>query len=118
MPSPYRGDLRFWGKISPQNAQTLNAFSVSGDRTCREDVLKMAKFMEDHLKALGAQTRLEDLGTETLDGQEIKLPPAVLGKIGEDPKKKTILLYGHFDVQPVSTIVSISANLDKWDRTF
>ena len=78
----------------------------------------MAKFMEDHLKALGAQTRLEDLGTETLDGQEIKLPPAVLGKIGEDPKKKTILLYGHFDVQPVSTIVSISANLDKWDRTF
>jgi Cys-Gly metallodipeptidase DUG1 len=77
----------------------------------------MAKFMEDQLKALGAQTRLEDLGTETLDGQEIKLPPAVLGKIGEDPKKKTILLYGHFDVQPVS-VVAFSTIFDKWNRTF
>ena len=65
----------------------------------------MAKFMEDQLKALGVQTRLEDLGTETVDGHEIKLPPAVAGKIGEDPKKKTILIYGHFDVQPVSIVV-------------
>lgn len=64
----------------------------------------MAKFMEDQLQGLGVQTRLEDLGTETLDGHEIKLPPAVLGKIGEDPKKKTILIYGHFDVQPVSVV--------------
>ena len=62
--------------------------------------------MEDQLKALGVQTRLEDLGTETIDGHgEIKLPPAVLGKIGEDAKKKTILIYGHFDVQPVSFVV-------------
>ena len=65
----------------------------------------MAKFMENQLQTLGVQTRLEDLGYETLDGHEIKLPPAVLGKIGEDPKKKTILIYGHFDVQPVSTVV-------------
>lgn len=65
----------------------------------------MARFMEDQLQALGVQTRSEDLGTETLDGHEIKLPPAVLGKIGEDPKKKTILLYGHFDVQPVSVMI-------------
>ena len=65
----------------------------------------MAKFMNDQLQALGVQTRLEDLGTENLDGHELKLPPLVLGKIGEDPKKKTILLYGHFDVQPVSTVI-------------
>jgi len=65
----------------------------------------MAKFMEGQLQALGVQTRSEDLGTETLDGHETKLPPVVLGKIGEDPKKKTLLLYGHFDVQPVSVVV-------------
>ena len=65
----------------------------------------MANFMEKQLKDLGVQTKLEDLGTETLDGHEIKLPPVVLGKIGEDPKKKTILIYGHFDVQPVSFVV-------------
>ena len=80
-------------------------FSVSGDRTHREDVVRMAKFMEDQLQALGVQTRVEDLGSETLDGHEIRLPPAVLGKIGEDPKKKTILVYGHFDVQPASTMI-------------
>jgi Cys-Gly metallodipeptidase DUG1 len=62
----------------------------------------MAKYMEGQLRALDVQTRLEDLGTENLDGHEITLPPVVLGKIGEDSKKKTILLYGHFDVQPVS----------------
>ena len=82
-----------------------NPFSVSGDRTHRDDVFRMAKFMDDQLQALGVQTRLEDLGTETLDGHKIKLPPVVLGKIGEDPKKKTILLYGHFDVQPVSAMI-------------
>ena len=65
----------------------------------------MANFMENQLQALGVETRLEDLGTENLDGHELKLPPVVLGKIGEDPKKKTILLYGHFDVQPVSTVI-------------
>lgn len=79
---------------------------MSGDRAHRDDVFKMAKFMEDHLKGLGVQTRLEDLGTETIDGHEIELPPAVLGKIGEDPKKKTILIYGHFDVQPVSFLIA------------
>ena len=65
----------------------------------------MAEFMDDQLRALGVQTRLEDLGAETLDGHQIKLPPVVLGKIGEDPNKKTVLVYGHFDVQPVSTVV-------------
>ena len=82
-----------------------NLFSVSGDRTHRDDVFRMAKFMDDQLQALGVQTRSEDLGTETLDGHEIKLPPLILGKIGEDPKKKTILIYGHFDVQPVSAVI-------------
>lgn len=103
--------------MSHMDAQTPHAFSVSGDLTRREDVFKMADFMEDQLKALGVQTRLEDLGTVTIDGHEIKLPPAVLGKIGEDPGKKTILLYGHFDVQPVSTVV-VGWILDRWDRLF
>jgi hypothetical protein len=36
-----------------------------------------------------------------MEGQTLKLPPLVLGRIGDDKSKKTILLYGHFDVQPV-----------------
>ena len=33
-------------------------------------------------------------------GGEIPLPPIILGHLGEDPKKKTICVYGHLDVQP------------------
>ena len=37
-----------------------------------------------------------------MDGEELQLPPAILGRIGDDKAKKTVLVYGHFDVQPVS----------------
>ena len=93
-------------KVSRASPQTSDVFSVSGDLTHREDVIKMATFMNDQLSALGVETRLEDLGTASFDGQDTPLPPAVLGKIGEDPNKKTLLIYGHFDVQPVSISVA------------
>lgn len=62
----------------------------------------MAKFLDNHLKAVGVETQLVELGKHVMDGQELDLPPAILGRIGNDPKKKTVLIYGHFDVQPVS----------------
>lgn len=62
----------------------------------------MAHWLDGHLKALGVTTQLVDLGKHVMDGQELQLPPAILGKVGNDPKKKTVLVYGHFDVQPVS----------------
>lgn len=34
------------------------------------------------------------------EGAEIPLPPIILGKLGSDPKKKTVCIYGHLDVQP------------------
>ena len=34
------------------------------------------------------------------DGEKIPLPPVLLGQLGDDPKKKTVLVYGHLDVQP------------------
>jgi acetylornithine deacetylase/succinyl-diaminopimelate desuccinylase-like protein len=42
-----------------------------------------------------------DVGTHVLDGKTLKLPPILLGTYGNDPNKKTILVYGHYDVQPV-----------------
>ena len=33
-------------------------------------------------------------------GEEIPLPPIVLGQLGSDPAKKTVCIYGHLDVQP------------------
>lgn len=35
-------------------------------------------------------------------GEEIPLPPIVLGCLGSDPAKKTVCIYGHLDVQPAN----------------
>ncbi|KAF9030326.1 Zn-dependent exopeptidase [Hymenopellis radicata] len=75
---------------------------VSGDAKHRDDVFKMAHWLEAQLKSYGVETQLSDLGKHVMDGQELPLPPAILGKIGNDPAKKTVLIYGHFDVQPAN----------------
>lgn len=62
----------------------------------------MADFIKCELEALGVTVRLVPLGKQLLDGQSIDLPPAILASIGNDPKKKTVGLYAHYDVQPVS----------------
>ena len=50
-----------------------------------------------------------DIGTQKMhDGVTRPLPPVILGKLGEDPKKKTLLIYGHMDVQP-------ALKTDGWD---
>lgn len=77
---------------------------ISGDPTHRPDVFKMADWLNAELKGLGVDTKLVDLGKHIMDGEELPLPPAILGSIGNDPSKKTVLIYGHFDVQPVSAI--------------
>ena len=41
-----------------------------------------------------------ELGPQTIDNVEVPLPPLVVGAYGRDPAKKTVLLYGHYDVQP------------------
>jgi Cys-Gly metallodipeptidase DUG1 len=33
-----------------------------------------------------------------MQGIELELPPIILGRYGSDPKKKTVLVYGHYDV--------------------
>ena len=75
---------------------------MSGDGVHRPDVFKMSAWLDGQLKELGVTTKLVDLGKHVMDGEELPLPPAILGRIGDDPKKKTVLVYGHYDVQPVS----------------
>jgi acetylornithine deacetylase/succinyl-diaminopimelate desuccinylase-like protein len=62
----------------------------------------MSEFLVDELKALGASVETRDLGKQDWHGQELDLPPIVLATVGTNPEKKTILVYGHYDVQPVS----------------
>lgn len=80
---------------------SLPGLSVSGEAIRRPEVVRMAHWLNDCLKSLGVETQLADLGTHVMDDQELPLPPAILGKIGNDKDKKTVLIYGHFDVQPV-----------------
>lgn len=58
----------------------------------------MAKFLESLLKKYGAtDIVLKDVGMQS---ENLPLPPVVLARFGNDPSKKTILVYGHYDVQP------------------
>lgn len=75
--------------------------SVSAWPDHRDDIVKMTKWTEARLKELGATTELVDVGKQQLpDGREIPLPPVLLGTLGNNAEKKTVLLYGHLDVQP------------------
>ncbi|KAI0088318.1 hypothetical protein BDY19DRAFT_950304 [Irpex rosettiformis] len=74
--------------------------SISGDAKRREDVMKMGRWLEAELNKFGVKTEQIPLGKQHTEGQVLDLPPAIVGRIGDDPKKKTILIYGHFDVQP------------------
>ncbi|XP_075229128.1 cytosolic non-specific dipeptidase-like [Lycorma delicatula] len=87
--------------------------SVSGIPNYREDVFRMVYWMEEKLKVLGVITEVCDIGTQVISTTEnnstkIALAPVLLGQLGNDPKKKTILVYGHLDVQP-------AAKEDGWD---
>ncbi len=82
-------------------AESVEIKSVSAWPQSRDEVVRMMHWAGDRLKALGATVEYADIGQQTLpDGQKLKLPPVLLGHLGEDPKKKTLLLYGHLDVQP------------------
>lgn len=75
--------------------------SVSAWPQNRSDITKMMEWAVQRLQAIGTTTELRDIGTQKLpDGSEIPLPPVLFGKLGSDPKKKTVLVYGHLDVQP------------------
>lgn len=63
----------------------------------------MAEFLVQELKALGAvNVETRNPGEQLFEGTtKLPLPPVVLATVGTDPSKKTILVYGHYDVQPV-----------------
>lgn len=77
--------------------------SVSAWPHTRPDVIKMMQWYADELKKEGATIELAPIGEQTLpDGQVLPLPPIILGRLGNDAKKKTLLIYGHLDVQPAA----------------
>jgi len=89
----YIEDLRKWVEIP----------SVSAWPEKRQEVIDMVKMVGKELEALGATIEICDNPLKTQvapTGEVIPLPPIILGHLGSDPKKKTVCVYGHLDVQP------------------
>ncbi|NWH73151.1 CNDP2 dipeptidase, partial [Piaya cayana] len=83
--------------------------SVSAWPEKRPEIRRMMEVAAKDIERLGGTTQLVDIGKQKLpDGSEIPLPPVVLGTLGSDPRKKTVCVYGHLDVQP-------AALEDGWD---
>ncbi|XP_013414332.1 cytosolic non-specific dipeptidase [Lingula anatina] len=75
--------------------------SVSAWPEKRGEIKKQVEAVAEEIKKLGGTVELADIGKQTLpDGTVLPLPPVILGNLGADPKKKTVLVYGHLDVQP------------------
>ncbi|KAF3985975.1 hypothetical protein FT663_05078 [Candidozyma haemuli var. vulneris] len=77
--------------------------SVSSDEGLRPKVVEMAAFLVNELTTLGfTDIQLKDLGKQPppVSNPDLLLPPIVLARFGNDEKKKTVLVYGHYDVQP------------------
>lgn len=83
--------------------------SVSAWIDHRDEIFKMTNWIDIKLKDLGAITELKDVGVQSISKDvQVPLPPVLLGTLGSDPKKKTVLIYGHLDVQP-------ALEKDGWD---
>lgn len=76
--------------------------SVSGDVVHRPEVFRMGEWIRSELTRLDVHNEERAPGTQVLEGQTIDLPPVILGQYPKvhDPTKKTVLVYGHYDVQP------------------
>ena len=59
------------------------------------------------LEEVGAECNLRHLGFQDCpNGSKLELPPVLLGQLGSDADKPTLLVYGHLDVQPALKVVS------------
>jgi Cys-Gly metallodipeptidase DUG1 len=77
--------------------------SVSSNPKLRQNVQEMGSWLEQQLRDCGVDTKQVDLNNFFPTPPLPPLPNLVLGKINAPGKNlKTVLVYGHYDVQPVS----------------
>lgn len=94
--------LDYYGSHQDDFLEGLKALlripSISAMSEHKPDILKAANFLADDLTAMGLQ------GVRLVEG---KGHPMIYGEWLEQPGKPTLLLYGHYDVQPPDP-------LDEW----
>ncbi|KCV68252.1 cytosolic nonspecific dipeptidase [Fonticula alba] len=83
--------------------------SISGSPDHRPELFRMANWLKARMEKAGADSvTLAPLGPQpgtegqgtVGDKKMLELPPLVLAVFGNDPNKRTLALYGHYDVQP------------------
>ena len=60
---------------------------------------QMSRFLFSELAALGATVEARPLGPQP-GKPHLELPPVIVARYGSSSSKRTILVYGHYDVQP------------------
>ncbi|CAR24646.1 metallodipeptidase [Lachancea thermotolerans CBS 6340] len=86
-------------------AKAIEIPAVSSDESLRPQVIKKAQFIAGELQKLGfSDIQMKELGAQPppVADPNLPLPPVVLARYGSDPAKKTVLVYGHYDVQPAA----------------
>ena len=59
----------------------------------------MGGWLASELEKLGGEVQQRPLGKQ-VGKEHLDLPPVVIARFGNDSSKRTILVYGHYDVQP------------------
>lgn len=63
----------------------------------------MGIWVQEQLISVGVtDTQLVELGDQPNTNPPLQLPPLVAARLGTDSSRKTVFIYGHYDVQPVS----------------
>uniref|UniRef100_A0A8C7M3B3 Peptidase M20 dimerisation domain-containing protein n=1 Tax=Oncorhynchus mykiss TaxID=8022 RepID=A0A8C7M3B3_ONCMY len=75
--------------------------SDSGDHTKWGEVERILNMTAVRIQEMGGTVDIADVGTHQLpSGETVSLPPVILAEFERDPKKATLCIYGHVDVQP------------------
>jgi len=96
-------------KFVKRLADSVEIASISGSPKHRQECIRQMHEGVKLLESVQATTELVDIGEQKMhDGNTYPLPPVILARVGNDPAKKTLLIYGHLDVQP-------ALKSDGWD---
>ena len=94
------GSLDFSFSVAETLPQLLSSFvalrTVSGDPSFRLECFNGAKWLKNLAVKLGFDARLEQPSDDSIN-------PIVYARFGDVPGRKTIVMYGHYDVVPAGT---------------